>query len=102
MTQKFKPCSFLTMFILAAVIATSGIAICADTVQPGNTTNDSFNKSKKLLHSAVYKDTTSRLDIYCGCKYDVESTTSHPNREVKLRTASIVLWWGTTREVPVL
>ena len=34
--------------------------------------------------------------------YDVESTTSHPNREVKLRTASIVLWWGTTREVLVL
>ena len=34
--------------------------------------------------------------------YDVESTTSHLNREVKLRTASIVLWWGTTREVLVL
>ena len=34
--------------------------------------------------------------------YDAEYTTSHPNREVKLRTASIVLRWGTTREVLVL
>ena len=34
--------------------------------------------------------------------HDAEYTTSHPNREVKRCTASVVLWWGTTREVLVL
>ncbi|MFZ4439889.1 MAG: endonuclease [Syntrophales bacterium] len=70
MNQKFSPFSIFIMFILAVIITTSGIAIGADAVQPGNTTNDSFSKSKKLLHSAIYKDATSRQDIYCGCKYD--------------------------------
>ena len=43
-----------------------------------------------------------RLQKYCLRPYDIEYTTSHPNREVKLYTASIVLRWGTTREVLVL
>ena len=70
MKQKLKPFSLFTIFILAIVISTVGIVIAADGIQTGNTTNDSFNKSKQLLHSVIYKDAASRQDIYCGCKYD--------------------------------
>jgi len=42
----------------------------AGDIQLANTTNDSFNKSKQLLHNVIYKDAASRQDIYCGCKYD--------------------------------
>lgn len=55
MKQKSKRLSLPAIFVLVIVISTSGIAIGADTVQPGNTTNDSFNKSKQLLHSVIYK-----------------------------------------------
>jgi deoxyribonuclease-1 len=70
MKQKSKHLSLFTIFVLAIVISTSGIVIAADQAQTGNTTNDSFNKSKQLLHSVIYKDAASRQDIYCGCKYD--------------------------------
>jgi hypothetical protein len=70
MKQNFKPISLLAMSILAVIISTSGIAISADGIQTGNATNDSFNKSKKLLHSSIYRDMEQRQDIYCGCKYD--------------------------------
>jgi deoxyribonuclease-1 len=70
MNQKFKPLSLFIIFVLAIVISASGIVIAAGEIQTGNTTNDSFNKSKQLLHSAVYKDAASRQDIYCGCRYD--------------------------------
>ena len=70
MKQKSKPFPLFIIFVLAVVIATSGIVIAADGIQSGNTTNDSFNKSKQLLHNVIYKDAASRQDIYCGCKYD--------------------------------
>jgi len=70
MKQKSKLFSLFIIFVLAIVIATSGIVIAADGIQAGNTTNDSFNKSKQLLHNIIYKDAASRQDIYCGCKYD--------------------------------
>jgi deoxyribonuclease-1 len=70
MKQKSKILSLLFPFILAIVISTSGLVIGADNVQPGNTTNDSFNKSKKLLERIIYKEQENRIDIYCGCKYD--------------------------------
>ncbi len=70
MKQGSKPLSLFIILILAIVISTSGVVIAADGIQSGNTTNDSFNKSKQLLHSAIYKDAAARQDIYCGCKYD--------------------------------
>jgi deoxyribonuclease-1 len=70
MKQKPKSLSLFIIFVLAVVISTSGVVMGADGIQTGNTTNDSFNKSKQLLHSVIYKDSTSRQDIYCGCKYD--------------------------------
>ena len=56
--------------MLAVAIFSSSAVIGAGDIQPGNTTNDSFNKSKQLLHNVIYKDAASRQDIYCGCKYD--------------------------------
>ena len=73
MKQKSKRLSLLILpilLILAAVISTSGLVVAADMVQPGNTSNDSFSKSKKLLHKVIYNDAASRQDIYCGCQYD--------------------------------
>jgi len=70
MKQKSKLLSLLIPFILAIVISTSCVVIAADNVQSGNATNDSFNKSKKLLERVVYKEPEHRIDIYCGCKYD--------------------------------
>jgi deoxyribonuclease-1 len=70
MKQKSKLLSLLIPFILAAVISTSGVVIAAGAVQTGNTTNDSFNKSKKTLEKVIYKETEHRIDIYCGCRYD--------------------------------
>lgn len=70
MKKNSKLLSILISFILAIVISTSGIVIGADEVQPGNSTNDSFNKSKKLLERVIYKEQEHRIDIYCGCQYD--------------------------------
>lgn len=38
----------------------------------------------------------------CNRPYYAENTGSHQNSEVKLHQASVVLRWGTTREVGVL
>ena len=73
MKQKSKRLSLLVLpilLILAIVISTSGVVVAADAIQPGNTSNDSFSKSKKLLHKAIYNDVASRQDIYCGCQYN--------------------------------
>jgi len=70
MKRKSKLLSLFIPFILAIVISTSGSIISASDLQPGNTTNDSFNKSKKLLERVIYKEAEHRIDIYCGCQYD--------------------------------
>ena len=70
MKQKSKLLSLFIIFILTVLISASGVVIGADDVQTGNTTNDSFNKSKKLLEKVIYKEQEHRIDIYCGCKYD--------------------------------
>ncbi|MCK9365262.1 MAG: hypothetical protein M0P74_16875 [Syntrophales bacterium] len=70
MNRKSKPLSLFILFVLAVIISSSNMVSAADGIQTGNTTNDSFNKSKKLLHNVIYKDAASRQDIYCGCKYD--------------------------------
>ena len=70
MKQTSKLLLLFIIFILAVVISTSGVVIGADEVQTGNTTNDSFNKSKKILERVIYKEPEHRIDIYCGCQYD--------------------------------
>lgn len=49
----------LVFFLFAALPAAA---------QKGNATNQSFNKSKKLLEREVYKD--HRITFYCGCPFD--------------------------------
>ena len=66
--------------------------------------------SEKVQHSRQHPAASSQQAAAGGAggssirlrPYGAENTTSHPNREVKLRAASIVLRWGTTREVLVL
>jgi deoxyribonuclease-1 len=41
-------------------------------VAEGNTSNDSFNKAKKILEWQVYKD--HRVTIYCGANFDAKKT----------------------------
>jgi len=40
----------------------------------GNTTNQSFNKAKKILEREVYKD--HRTTFYCGCPFDSNGSMS--------------------------
>eukprot|EP00966_Prymnesium_polylepis_P060582 1405972-Prymnesium_polylepis.1 len=39
-----------------------------------------------------------RRDLHTAVK--AKTHASHPNREVKLALAGVVLWWGTTWEDP--
>lgn len=57
----------------------------------GNTTNDSFNRAKKMLERQVYFD--HRLTIYCDAEFDAENnvkipagftTPAHPKRANKI------------------
>ncbi|MEI7636599.1 MAG: endonuclease [Syntrophus sp. (in: bacteria)] len=70
MKHNHKQRPLLTSFILAILILTSSVFIGAENIQPGNTNNDSFNRSKKILERVIYKEPEHRIDIYCGCKYD--------------------------------
>jgi deoxyribonuclease-1 len=67
MKRKSKFLSMLISIILTFLISTS---VIGGEIQPGNTTNDSFNKSKKFLERVVYKEPEHRIDLYCGCQYD--------------------------------
>ena len=51
------------VFILMFLVLSSVSVFAA-----GNTWNDSFNKSKKILERMVYSD--QRITFYCGCPYD--------------------------------
>ncbi|AZG34596.1 endonuclease [Shewanella psychromarinicola] len=42
----------------------------------GNTSNDSFNKAKKILEREVYQD--NRVTIYCGAKFDDKKNIEVP------------------------
>lgn len=62
---------YLLSFIVAlAFFVTTQASFGEDTTQSGNTTIYSFSSSKTKLHNAIYKDSESRIDIYCGCRYD--------------------------------
>lgn len=42
----------------------------------GNTTNDSFNRAKKMLEREVYFD--HRITIYCGAAFDEKNNVVLP------------------------
>jgi len=57
----------------------------------GNTTNDSFNRAKKILEREVYYD--HRVTVYCGYEYDEDkriclpdgfTTSAHQKRALKV------------------
>lgn len=59
-----------------------GIALSA-----GNTTNDSFNKAKKMLEREVYFD--HRITIYCGAEFDEKKKVVLPYCLKDLKRRSI-------------
>ena len=61
---------FLSFFLLAALLLPA-LAMAA-----GNTTNDSFSRSKKML-SQVYAD--HRITFYCGATYDEHGNVTLPD-----------------------
>lgn len=61
---------FLSSLLLAALLLPA-LALAA-----GNTTNDSFSRSKKML-SQVYAD--HRITFYCGAEYDAQGNTTLPD-----------------------
>lgn len=61
---------FLLSFLLAALLLPA-LAMAA-----GNTTNDSFSRSKKML-SQVYAD--HRVTFYCGAEYDAQGNITLPD-----------------------
>lgn len=70
MKQKKKHSCLFIALVTAVILFTSNSVINAGENQPGNMTNDSFSKSKKILHTVIYKESELRKDIYCGCSYD--------------------------------
>lgn len=58
------------MRILKTIICLSLILFPALSLAGGNTTNQSFSKSKKLLLNKVYAD--HRETFYCGCPYTAD------------------------------
>jgi deoxyribonuclease-1 len=66
-------------------------------VAGGNTSNDSFNKAKKMLERQVYQD--HRETLYCGAKFDAKKnieapvgfvTTTHLKRAKKVEWEHVV------------
>jgi deoxyribonuclease I len=58
----------------AAALLTATLLFVSPTfaaTKPGNTTNQSFNKAKKILLQEVYPD--YRLTFYCGSEFDGQS-----------------------------
>ena len=62
---------WITIFIF--LITFFNIPVFADS---GNTTNDSFNKAKKMLERDVYAD--NRITIYCGAEFDEHKNVKLP------------------------
>jgi deoxyribonuclease I len=62
------PYSLLPVFV--AALFSLVIPSLADAI-PGNTSNQSFNKAKKILLHEVYTD--HRLTFYCGSEFDAKS-----------------------------
>ena len=52
------------------------LASCVQTFAAGNTTNDSFNQSKRMLTQQFYFD--HRVTVYCGASYDARGNITLP------------------------
>ena len=59
----------------AAALSAALFAACA--LAAGNTTNEDFRESKKMLERKVYFD--HRVTLYCGYAYDKEKNVSLRN-----------------------
>jgi deoxyribonuclease-1 len=75
---------FLSFFLLAALLLPA-LALAA-----GNTTNDSFARSKKML-GQVYAD--HRITFYCGAEYDAQGNVTLPDGIViPIKRANRIEW----------
>ncbi|NCO71588.1 MULTISPECIES: endonuclease [Shewanella] len=69
------------------------LALSSTAIAAGNTSNDSFNKAKKMLEREVYQD--HRVTIYCGAKFDAKKNIESPEGFVTtthLKRAKKVEW----------
>lgn len=54
-------------FILAALLCSSPVLAVSEPLNTSNTTNDSFNKAKKMLERKVYPE--HRYTVYCNAEF---------------------------------
>ena len=67
-TLMWRQMSLLSgLFYFVAIITVLSLT-CGFAESAGNTFNDSFSNSKKILERDVYRD--QRITFYCGCPYD--------------------------------
>ncbi|MEG6502516.1 MULTISPECIES: endonuclease [unclassified Desulfovibrio] len=75
-------------FLLSTLLA--ALLLPALAMAAGNTTNDSFSRSKKML-SQVYAD--HRITFYCGAEYDAQGNVTLPDGIViPIKRANRVEW----------
>ncbi|WP_065204259.1 endonuclease [Shewanella woodyi] len=79
----------LTRFAIPFIL----LAFSSSTIAAGNTSNDSFNKAKKMLEREVYQD--HRVTIYCGAKFDAKKYVQAPEgfeTKTHLKRAKKIEW----------
>ncbi|WP_180961072.1 hypothetical protein [Shewanella sp. GutCb] len=64
------------MNLIKTVLPFVLLAFSSATSAAGNTSNDSFNKAKKMLERAVYQD--HRVTIYSGATFDAKKNIKVP------------------------
>lgn len=62
--------------ITPILVAVAVLVSAATAVAQGNSSNDSFNKAKKMLERQVY--TEHRVTFYCGANFDAQKNVSLP------------------------
>lgn len=67
----------LTQLALPLCLLAASSAVSSTALGVGNTSNDSFNKSKKILERQVYQD--HRVTIYCGAEFDAKKNILAPD-----------------------
>lgn len=85
------------MTIIKIALSLGLLAFSSAAISGGNTSNDSFNKAKKMLEREVYQD--HRVTLYCGAKFDAKKkiippegfvTTTHLKRSKKVEWEHVV------------
>lgn len=64
------------MTIIKIALPLALLAFSSAAISAGNTSNDSFNKAKKMLEREVYQD--HRVTIYCGAEFDAKKNIMAP------------------------